>query len=280
MPERTELVDRETGQSAEIDDRPILVLEVLRGATRYPRRPVLTDRFLIGGSPACDLHLGSDNLPPYHSLVVHEDGAYRWETVMPEPAVLHNSKIEDWFELRDGDRVRIGEFELAVHLELIEEVAASAGIQAATRDAADTIAFQDRSVYEMVSKMSAEDLVDRLEREMSAVDHVEQRQKLGAKALLHAARERVASTAPPSRVAATAEDTIDKGIASVGESFNRFAFSMQRALDAIRNGEAAGTELIETALTAHAELAIQLRSLQAEISAEDTREAASQRSAA
>lgn len=264
MPDRTDLSDRVPHTTPDLDDRPVLVLEVVRGSTRFPRRPVLTDRFLVGGSPACDLHLGGEELPPYHSLIVHQQGTYRWEAVMPEPAVLHNNRLEDWFELHDGDRVAIGEFELAVHLELIEEVAASVGVRAEDLDAADTIAIQDRSAFELAARMSAEDLVDRLEREMSAVESVEQRQRLGAAALLHAARERVASTAPPSRAGASLGERLD----AVGERFNRFAAELQRALEAIRNGTSTGSQSIDAVLTAQTRLTGELRSLRTELVAE------------
>ncbi|MFQ5733747.1 MAG: FHA domain-containing protein [Planctomycetaceae bacterium] len=278
MPEHTDLPDR-TSEHA-VEDRPVLVLDVVRGSTRFPRRPVLTDRFLVGGSPACDLHLGGENLPPYHSLIVHEEGVYRWEAVMPEPAVLHNGRRDEWFELHDGDRVTIGEFELAVHLELIEDVAESVGIEATDLDAADTITFQDRSVFELVSKMSAADLADRLEREMAVVEAVERRQRLGAEGLLYAARERVASTAPPSNASADAEASLRGRIDGIVQRFNRFAADLQGALDAVRAGGPAASEHLEAALAAHARLSVELQSLGRTFQADEARTADSQRSAA
>ena len=71
--------DSESGRPTTIDTH--LVLEICRGRTDHPLRPVQSPRFLIGSSPRCDLRLGGAEIPPLHTLIF-VDGADIWVEAM------------------------------------------------------------------------------------------------------------------------------------------------------------------------------------------------------
>src|SRR4051812_43150982 len=85
-----------------------VVLEVCRGRTEHPLRPVHSERFLIGSSPRCDLRLGGEDMPPLHSLIVI-DGTDVWlEAVAPRPHLVVNDRPQSSVRLADGDHIRVG----------------------------------------------------------------------------------------------------------------------------------------------------------------------------
>ena len=40
---------------------PRMILEICRGLTRFPQRPICGPRFFIGSGPGCDLRLGGES---------------------------------------------------------------------------------------------------------------------------------------------------------------------------------------------------------------------------
>lgn len=167
-----------TGDSA----APILLLEIARGDTRHPVRPVTTDRFLIGASAACDLRLGGESVPPLHSLIVREpDGGFRWEKVSGTATLFCNGRLVDTHQLREGDRVRIGPVEFLVRLRAV----------VANPSNSDSSVVSDDMPVDDLSAMSASDLADRFESEWEMVDRFESRRQLGIESLLSAVAERV-----------------------------------------------------------------------------------------
>src|SRR3712207_3653250 len=51
------------GAAQQTEGLPLLYLEVSRGRTGFPLRPVRTPRFLIGSAEACQLRLGGSEMP-------------------------------------------------------------------------------------------------------------------------------------------------------------------------------------------------------------------------
>lgn len=75
--------DSESGRPANHDTH--LTLEICRGRTEHPLRPVLSPRFLIGSSPRCDLRLGGAEVPPLVAMIF-QDGSNTWlEAIAPAP---------------------------------------------------------------------------------------------------------------------------------------------------------------------------------------------------
>ena len=161
-----------TGESQAAHTLPELVLEVSRGRTRFPQRPVTGPRFLIGSAITCDLRLGGGDIPAVHTLIVRSEQGYELETLVGEPPLKVNGEIVQQAWLRDGDRIEIGSIELAARL------VASAGLST------DPLAT-DRPPLD---QMTTAELVDFIELEQDLQARQELSRHAGAAALLREAR--------------------------------------------------------------------------------------------
>jgi hypothetical protein len=169
--------DSESGRPANHDTH--LTLEICRGRTEHPLRPVLSPRFLIGSSARCDLRLGGAEIPPLVAMIF-QDGSDTWlEAIAPAPALRVNNRVETSVRLSDGDRIAIGAIEFIAHVP--EESAIPASVREAIN--LELNAEEDESE---VSEMSAAELVERIEAATEMVNEFEERQRLGVEAL-HAA---------------------------------------------------------------------------------------------
>lgn len=85
-------------------------LEIQRGRTGQPFRPLLEGRLVLGSAPECDVRLGGAGMPAVHSQV-HEDGGRAWiESLSADPALLINGRECDTWVLTDGDVIVVGPF--------------------------------------------------------------------------------------------------------------------------------------------------------------------------
>jgi predicted component of type VI protein secretion system len=158
-----------------------LWLEVRRGRTRAPRRVIRTRRFLIGAGSNCQLQLGGDDVPILHSILLVDDDGAQIDTVVPSPELFVNGVPQRSAQLRDGDLLTIGKFELAVHIQQPVDAGAveeSAGRPAAAAVSADTD----------LSHLSAAAIVQRLEHELREIAALQSGRETGATALLQTAR--------------------------------------------------------------------------------------------
>src|SRR5438445_6580351 len=86
-----------------------LVLEVTRGRTRFPRRPVTSPRFLIGAGSTCDLRLGGERMPALHSMITLSGREITLEAIAAEPALTVNGRLVQTTNLHDSDAIDVGE---------------------------------------------------------------------------------------------------------------------------------------------------------------------------
>jgi hypothetical protein len=168
-------------------------LEIRRGRTENPLRPMLGERFLIGSGADCDLRLGGDDIPPLHSLM-HFDGADLWlEAIALEPPLKVNGQTVKTILLRNGDRLEVSSFDFVVRHDRRHP-------QVDTADAAPESEHQPRVDFEAsfpldeLPSLGTEELVDQLDREMRLIERFERRRTLGANALMQAIRQRAART--------------------------------------------------------------------------------------
>ena len=158
-----------------------LVLEVSRGRTRFPQRPVTGPRFLIGSAITCDLRLGGADIPAIHSLIVHSDEGYELETLVGDPELKVNGEVVQQAWLRDGDRIEIGSIELTA-------------MMVAEAPFANQTMSADRPALE---QMTTAELVDYIEHEQDQLARHELARHAGAAALLQEVRR--LSTQPASQ---------------------------------------------------------------------------------
>ena len=179
-PNQQDSRDSESERPANIDGH--LVLEICRGRTEHPLRPVYSERFLIGSSARCDLRLGGPEIPPLHTLVFI-DGPDIWlEAMATSPVLRVNGQVETSVRIMDGDRIGIGPIELVAHLP-----ADSSDVQIPE---SLNLGLEVEADEPAPSELSAKELVERIEAATELVNEFEERQRLGIEALQAAIQQR------------------------------------------------------------------------------------------
>ena len=166
--------------------QPGMWLEIRRGKTNFPLRPISGDRFLIGAGSHCHLQLGGEHVPMLHSLLVIQGHTASLEAVVPAPPLLVNGAACRQVELSDEDTVMIGEFEFVFHRLLSNEPQAQVSVNE------PAIPFE----AEQLAQLSAAELVSRLEQEAASIGDYQIRREMGAAALLDAALRHGEGTHP------------------------------------------------------------------------------------
>lgn len=159
---------------------PDLVLEVMRGKTQHPLRPILEQQFLIGSDPGCDLQLNIPGFPPLHSMIRIGQETAEFETLVPIPGVQVNARSATKnVILRDGDTLDFGAIALRVHDRslLTTDVVIDASPLRILPESA-----------ERVAELSASELIELIEIEQQEIERREKRRELGWAALLSAVR--------------------------------------------------------------------------------------------
>jgi hypothetical protein len=264
---------------------PFLELEICRGKTVYPTRPVCSRNFLLGSGPSCDLRLGGDDIPLAHTVLIVSDDDVFAQWLCESPPLLVNGKAVHETVLCDGDRIGIGRFEFIVHCILAETAAEDRPVPTA----ADLPASRDLETSallrflaqakadgtsENLAEMSASDILDVLESEQDSVDRFEEAVRHAEAALLHAAaqhaedlvdgaEEHTQSSAQPND--SQSADDSEPGDPEILDELERvirqlsgFSSELELRAKRIAAEEATQTEAAEMLLDAQKELASQL----------------------
>ena len=174
-------------------------VEVVRGRTSFPHRPVRGDRFLIGAGSQCDLQLGGPEIPMLHSLIVVHPRGVTLEAFAPTPDLLVNGEKRRSVTLRHQDRIEIARVELRFH-----NPADIAPLPTQLDGVPDEVSLDDPALSAPVAMteeeltglteapnagdMTLDALVERLEEERRAAQELADRRASGAAALLDAIR--------------------------------------------------------------------------------------------
>jgi hypothetical protein len=169
-------------------------LEIVRGRTSFPCRPVRGDRFLIGAGSQCDLQLGGANIPLLHSVIVVDSYGATIEAFTPTPELLINGQPQRSVSLRHQDTIEVGRIQLLFHNPAAalppatdEEFGSETPDDAIALPSLEALEMADTSAVEM-GELTVEQLITRLDEEQSAIDSLDQRRLAGAQALLDAIR--------------------------------------------------------------------------------------------
>ncbi|MFM8582076.1 MAG: FHA domain-containing protein [Planctomycetaceae bacterium] len=174
--------------AAELNQR--LVLEITRGRTRFPLRPVAGERFLIGAAVTCDLRLGGPLMPALHSIIHTADGCSELDAISAVPALKINGVTVDHAYLNDGDRIEIGDVELTARLVAQAEFTA--------RGTPPRLAVPDSPAT--LEELSTSELLELWRQETGEIAQWESRERLAEQNLLNAVRQTPPALRTPSRV--------------------------------------------------------------------------------
>ena len=160
---------------------PGMWLEIRKGKTNFPLRPISGERFLIGAGSHCHLQLGGDHVPMLHSLLVIDGQTAHLEAVIAEPPLLVNGEARRMVELQDEDIVSIGDFEFVFHRLVASEPVSHASVSGLP-------GHEEVSGVDDLSHLSALELVNLIEEEAQQISVFNRSRELGAAAMIDAAR--------------------------------------------------------------------------------------------
>lgn len=148
-------------------------LRVTRGGTRFPERPIDTERFLIGAGSNCHLKLGG-GIGILHSVVVVRGDVLWIDALISDPPLMVNGKKVRDGELKHGDVIEIGPFQFQLCKKALEP-----------RNEEPVEEMEPESLEDL----SAEELVDRLGEELEQLETIAETQDMGFEALLNAIQD-------------------------------------------------------------------------------------------
>lgn len=251
------------------DESPALWLEICRGRTQFPRRPVLTSRFLIGAGSNCHLQLGGDGVPFLHSIIDQSNGVVSIEAFTAQPELRINGQIVRSAVLADGDELSIGGFTFRLHgvpamvPEAIDPLLADVPLDLADPD------------DEAPAELSAAELVARLEAADEEVTDFEEAEQSGLQALLGAVRHWRPEPSRAEDVAMAPAAAAAASEAALTEELATISLEVEQRLAQLRQWEAEQTARAETLLSAQDRLAEQLRLAAQSLATEQARVRAS-----
>ena len=190
-------------------------LEISRGKTRYPRRPILKDRFLIGSASDCDLRLGG-SAAPVVALILREAGELLIVTSSPDIIIHVNSQPCQSAELVAGDTIAFGSFEMVLRQRKLP-------VQVPGSRPGVTLADE-------LAGKSADELASLIEQETEALAEFEDRRNTGARQLMAAIGQRMAALAAERQQAPTAsQETTSQNVVDPAEL--ELVSDMERAIE-------------------------------------------------
>lgn len=230
--------------SNHIENEPKLYLEIVKGSTEFPNRPVYEGVFLIGAGTNCDLRIGGTNTPAVHSIVRADEGNVHIESLSRKPALRVNSQPCEAATLNDGDHIQVGSIQMVARFQPLAV--------AATLPLPVTRQPEPEPPHTDVSKLSAEALLTLLEQDIALVENDIAGQNAAADRLMDAARDRID----------IASDTMDQTVSVVDDplhdshaeaeqlivALNRIADDLNLRVDHLNKKEEVYTEAAQDLL--------------------------------
>ncbi|WP_459556894.1 FHA domain-containing protein [Lacunimicrobium album] len=170
-------------------------LTIVSGKSNFKQRPINVARFLIGAGNTCHLQLGGAGIPMVHSIIEQSAAGLRISSLVSAPALLVNQQTVRSSQLTDGDVLTIGSYRFQFHQDA-EAVTATLpftkNVEPKTSVVATTIPLElDLDDEEMdLEQLSATELVDLIEQEMTMLQEQEDAERKAARSLYDAIVQR------------------------------------------------------------------------------------------
>ena len=161
------------------NEHPRLYLEIVKGSTQFPNRPVYEGVFLIGSGTNCDLRLGGTDTPAVHSVLRAEGDEVHIESLSRKPVLRVNGNPCERTVLMSGDRIQIGSIHMIARFQTMPVTAA-----------VNPVVIEDDPQMQDLEAMPASDLIDLLEHDLALVEEYEDAQAAGAERMLDEALRR------------------------------------------------------------------------------------------
>lgn len=165
-------------------------LEITKGKTEFPIRPIQDSRLTIGAGSCCGLQLAGHEMPILHSLIEIEDEKVTLKAISPQPNLLLNGKPIQGSTLSEGDLIKIGPIEFVFHQSCPQTITSisNAGLSGSPLETSVHIT-PDKRDHSMTNEttlkdLSASELIDLLEQDFQLIEQFESRKEQGAAALM------------------------------------------------------------------------------------------------
>lgn len=174
-----------------VESSPRYSLEIKKGKTSFPVRPVSGGRLTIGAGSCCGLQLTGREMPILHSVIHVEEEVARIEAMVAQPRLLLNGIPLRTSELSDGDLITIGpiEFEFCQSRPHTATNLSTAGLSGSPLQTSAPLTPDKKRDYSMTKEttlkdLSASELVDLIEQDFHLIEKYESRREQGAAALM------------------------------------------------------------------------------------------------
>ncbi len=239
-----------------LESSPQHSLEIVKGKTRFPVRPLQGDRLTIGAGTCCGLQLSGQSMPILHSVVHIAEGEVTIEALAPQPRLLLNGIPHQTSVLADGDVITIGPIEFVFRQGQHSQPAMSISRAGLSGSPAETSApiTPDKRDHSMTNEtilkdLSASELVDLIEQDVQMIEQYESRREQGAAALLSQVHQ-LKDEPEHDQLSVEEQSDLMADLETMMEELTRFSAELQLRADQLtsreRQYEAAAASLLET----------------------------------
>ncbi|MBD3674003.1 MAG: hypothetical protein HUJ26_10810 [Planctomycetaceae bacterium] len=148
-------------------------------------------RLSIGSGNKCWLQLGGPDIPEIHSWMEVGQKEIALYVFEEEPSIQVNGSKVQFALLKGGETLQIGPFEFQLHTQIQDDSDKTWLKPHLSPQQLENLKqeLEAQAPVDEVEKMSAEELVDALEREMHTLEQHDARERTGMNRLLEAVRE-------------------------------------------------------------------------------------------
>jgi hypothetical protein len=180
--------------SPEREESATPIVQILHGKTAFPTRPINQSRFLIGAGNICQLQLGGFDIPLLHTILLIQGAEISCDAIVSEPALMVNGKKQRQATLQNGDILSIGTYEFQITIPaafgknlpspLPQQIDAMRGPHELDELTDHLWNLPEEQLAAELDQLSASDLLDLLEDEMSQIEEYEEIQQSGIETMI------------------------------------------------------------------------------------------------
>ncbi|QDT45420.1 hypothetical protein Pan241w_55400 [Gimesia alba] len=236
-------------------------LEITKGKTKFPIRPLQGTRLTIGAGTCCGLQLAGDGMPILHTVVHLEPGEVKIEAIAPQPKLLLNGIPVQTSVVSDGDVITIGAIEFVFRLSSPQTATriSTARLSGSPLETSALITPDKKRDHSMTNEttlkdLSASELIDLIEQDFQLIEQYESRREQGAAALLsqikHQQEEQEEQVANQEVLSEEEQMGLLADLEAMMEELTRFSEELQQRADQLtsreQHYEVAAASLMET----------------------------------
>ncbi|MFK7778605.1 MAG: hypothetical protein QM501_10925 [Gimesia sp.] len=171
-------------------------LEITKGKTEFPVRPIQDSRLTIGAGSCCGLQLGGHDMPILHTVIQIDDQEVKIKAISPQPQLLLNEAPIQESTLSNGDLISIGPIEFLFHLTCPQTTTSISNVGLSGSPLETSVHITpDKRDHSMTNEttlkdLSASELIDMIEQDFQMIEQFESRREQGAAALLSQIHQR------------------------------------------------------------------------------------------